>query len=40
LASSPRQDSHMQCQPCGRVYNKISPFTPGAWILLLSVTKK
>jgi len=26
LASSPRQNSHMQCQPCGRVYNVISQF--------------
>jgi hypothetical protein len=40
LASSPRQNSHMQCQPRGRVYNVISPTTPGAWILLLSGTKK
>jgi hypothetical protein len=40
LASSPRQNIHMQCQPCGRVYNVISPATPGAWILLLSGTKK
>ena len=40
LASSPRQNSHMQCQPCGRVYNVISPTTPGARILLLSGTKK
>jgi hypothetical protein len=30
----------MQCQPRGRVYNVISPTTPGAWILLLSRTKK
>ena len=35
MASSPRQNSHMQCQPRGRVYNVISPTTPGAWILLL-----
>ena len=28
LASSPRQNSHMQCQPHGRVYNVISPTTP------------
>ena len=40
LASSPRQNSHMQCQTCGREYNVISPTTPGAWILLLSGTKK
>jgi len=39
-SSSPRQNSHMQFQPRGRVYNVISPTTPGAWILLLSVTKK
>ena len=38
--SSPRQNLHMQCQPRGRVYNVISPTTPGAWILLLSGTKK
>jgi hypothetical protein len=25
LASSPRQNSRMQCQPRGRVYNVISP---------------
>ena len=35
MASSPRQNSHMQCQPRGRVYNVMSPTTPGAWILLL-----
>jgi len=41
LASSPRQNSHMQeYQPRGRLYNVISPTTPGAWILLLSGTKK
>ena len=40
LASYPRQNSHMQCQPCGRVYNVISPTTRGAWIILLSGTKK
>ena len=40
LASSPRQNSHMQSQPRGRVYNVIFPTTPGAWILLLSGTKK
>ena len=40
LASPPRQNSHMQCQPCGRMYNVTSPTTPGAWILLLSGTKK
>jgi hypothetical protein len=40
LASSPRQNSHMQCQPCGRVYNVISPTTPGVWLSLLSGTKK
>ena len=40
LASSPRQNSHMQCQPRGRVYNVMSPATPGAWILLLSGTTK
>ena len=40
LASSPTQNSHMQCQPRGRVYNIISPTTPGAWILLLSGKKK
>jgi hypothetical protein len=40
LASSPRQNSHMQCQPRGRVYNVISPTTPRAWILLLSGTEK
>jgi hypothetical protein len=40
LASSPRKKSHMQCQPRGRVYNVISPTTPGAWILLLSGTKQ
>jgi len=40
LASSPRQNSHMQCQPRGRVYNVFSPITPGVWILLLSGTKK
>jgi len=40
LASSPRQNSHMQCQPRGRVSNLISPATPGAWILLLSGTTK
>jgi len=40
LASSPRQISHMQCQPRGRVYNVIFPTTSGAWILLLSGTKK
>jgi len=40
LTSSPRQNSHMQCEPRGRVYNVISPTTPGAWILLLSGTKK
>ena len=33
LASSPRRNSHMQCQPRGRVYNVISQSTPGAWIL-------
>ena len=30
LASSPRQSSHMQCHPRERVYNVISPTTPGA----------
>ena len=35
LAQSPRRNSHMQCQPRGRVCNVISPTTPGAWILLL-----
>jgi len=40
LASSLRQNSRMQCQPRGRVYNVISPATPGAWVLLLSGTKK
>ena len=34
LASFPRQNSHMQCQSRRRVYNVISPTTPGAWILL------
>jgi len=41
LASFLRQNSLMQnCQPRGRVYNVTSPTTPGAWILLLSGTKK
>ena len=40
LASSPRQNSHMQCQPRGRVYNVFSPITPGVWLSLLSGTKK
>jgi hypothetical protein len=33
LALSPRHNSHMKCQPRERVYNVISPTTPGAWIL-------
>ena len=40
LGFIPKTNSHMQCQPRGRVYNVISPTTPGAWILLLSGTKK
>ena len=31
LASSPRQNSHMQCQPRGRVYNVISNFSNHTW---------
>ena len=39
LGFIPKTNSHMQCQPRRRVYNVISPNTPGAWILLLSGTK-
>ena len=31
LASSPRQNPHMQCQPHGRVYNVISNFSNHTW---------
>jgi len=38
LGFIPKTNSHMQCQPPGRVYNVVSPTTPGAWMLLLSGT--
>ena len=44
LASSPRQTHICNAtggwQPRGRLYNEVSPTTPGAWVLLLSGTKK